>query len=426
MTVTAIKRTDSVWHHLAFRSYLAGQSASLSGSAISTIALPTLAVVDLHASTSQVAQLSFLGQLPSFLVALPAGALADRTAKRPLMITGDLAAAVILSSVPIAAVLGTLTIGHLYGVVVLLGTAKVIHDAAAISYLPALVEPQLLQQANSRIGAVFAVADSAGSNLGAALVGLVGTARSVIADVVSYLVSAWCILRIRTPESRRTPSRRRVAADIWVGLTYVASHPTIRSLILALSACSFALGILNTYWAYYLLTDLRFSPTALGVVMGAGGIGSLAGALLAPRIARRTGPGPMIVAGFAVVAAAQIPLLLARPGRGWQTVLAAALVIQLFATAAAGTTQRSIRQIICTPHLQGRMQQTSTWVTAGARPGAALLAGALAAGLGVRTTLAFGTILLTVPVLVLWFSPIRALNQMPTPVSAQHLSKEQR
>lgn len=95
---------------------------------------------------------------------------------------------------------------------------------------------------------------------------------------------------------------------------------------------------MNTYWAYYLLDRLGASPSAFGVIMGAGGV---AGALLAPRIAARIGVGPTIIVGFAVSPLAQVPLLCAGPGPR-QIVLAATLTVQLFWATASGTSQRSL------------------------------------------------------------------------------------
>ncbi|WP_255306216.1 MFS transporter [Streptomyces sp. Wb2n-11] len=394
---------------------VASECASLSGSAVSTVALPTLAVLELHASTTQIATLAFLGQLPNAVVALPAGALSDRHAKRPQMITADLTAAAALSTIPAAAFAGVLGIGQLYAVAVILGITKIVHGAAAISYLPVLVEPHLLQGANSRLGAASSVADSAGSNAGAALVGAVGTARSLLADVLSYLISALLVWRIRTPEPVAAPAegRRSLVRDIWEGLRYVAGQPMIRTVIGALSTLSFGLAIMNTYWAYHLFVGLHVSPTAFGVIMGIGGAGSLAGALLAPRIASRIGLGPTIIIGFAVSPLAQVPLLLAGPGLRWQIALAGTLAVQLFWATASGASQRPLRQILCEP----RMQAASTTVTAGARPLAAAAAGALVLCLGVRSTLAIGAALQIVPVILLLFSPVRALRDMPVPPS---------
>ncbi|MGW4232236.1 MFS transporter [Streptomyces sp. NPDC004980] len=321
------------------RRLVASECASLSGSAVSTVALPTLAVLELHASTTQIAALAFLGQLPNAVVALPAGALSDRYAKRPQMIAANLTAAAGLATIPASSFAGVLSIGQLYAVAVVLGITKIVHDAAAISYLPVLVEPHLLQGANSRLGASSSVADSAGSNAGAALV---GAAYSLLADVLSDLLSALLVWRIRTPEPVAAPlpgARRSLARDIGEGLRYVAGQPTIRTVIAALSTLSFGLAVMNTYWAYYLLAGLHVSPTAFGVIMGVGGAGSLAGALLAPRIASRIGIGPTIIIGFAVSPLAQIPLLLAGPGLRWQIALAGTLAVQLFWATASGTSQ---------------------------------------------------------------------------------------
>ncbi|MEU9069866.1 MULTISPECIES: MFS transporter [Streptomyces] len=167
-----------------------------------------------------------------------------------------------------------------------------------------------------------------------------------------------------------------------------------------------------------LLRSLAMSATVFGVVLGLGALGAAAGALTAPALARRYGPGPMMLAALAITPLTQLPLLLASPGLDWQITIGAALFLQLACAGAAGTTQRSIRQIVTSTGMQARMQAVSTWLTSGTRPVAALLAGALGTWIGVRPALTAGTLLLLVPLVVLARSPIRALRQMPDPPSA--------
>jgi predicted MFS family arabinose efflux permease len=413
VTVAARAAKATAWSSPAFRFLLGSEAVTLSGSAVSTVALPALAVLELRASTTEVAVLAFFGQLPS-AVALWAGALSDRHPKRPQMIASDLAAAGALVTIPAAALAGALTVGQLCAVAVVLGAAKVLRDAAAISLLPVLVDPGQLHDANAKIGAASSVADSAGTNAGAVLVGAVGPARSVLADALSFVASAVLIWRMRVPEAATVPrARTGLARDIVDGVRYVARQPTIRTVIAALSTLSFGLAIMNTYWAYYLLDRLGISPSAFGVIMGVGGAGGVAGALLAPRIAAWIGIGPTIIVGFAVSPLAQVPLLCAGPGLRWQIVLAAALAGQLFWATASGTSQRSLRQAVCDPAFQGRMQSASTTLTAGARPLAAAIAGGLVFLLDVRATLAVGALLQVVPVVLLLASPIRALREIP-------------
>ncbi|MGW5927706.1 MFS transporter [Streptomyces anulatus] len=415
MTVAGQKSKATAWSRPAFRFLLGSEAVTLSGSAVSAVALPALAVLELRASTSEVAVLAFFGSLPN-AAALWAGALSDRHPKRPQLIASDLAAAGALVTVPAAAFAGMLSVGQLCAVAIVLGAAKVVHDAAAISLLPAVVDPDQLQDANAKLGAASSVADSAGTNAGAALVGALGAARSVLVDAVSFLVSAVLLWRMRVPETATTPDAARpgLVRDIADGVRYVARQPTIRTVIAALATLSFGLAIMNTYWAYYLLDRVGASPAAFGVIMGVGGAGGVAGALLAPRISARIGIGPTIIVGFAVSPLAQVPLLLAGTGLRWQIVLAATLAGQLFWATVSGTSQRSLRQAVCDPSFQGRMQSASTTLTAGARPLAAATAGGLVLALEVRATLAIGALLQVIPVVLLLASPIRTLRKIPT------------
>ncbi|MET9952790.1 MFS transporter [Streptomyces sp. NPDC006339] len=249
MTVAAGTHKTTAWALPAYRYLLGSEAVTLAGSGVSAVALPALAVLELRATAGQVATLAFLGQLPSTL-ALWAGALSDRHAKRFQLLVSDLVAAAALTTIPAAALAGVLTIGQLYGVTLAMGAAKVVRDAAAISLLPAIVAPHLLHDANSRLGAASSVADSAGSNVGAALVGAVGAARSLLVDATSFLASAWLVWRIRAPEPHMSPvgaeKSRGLIRDISAGVRYVIGQPTIRTVIAALAVLSFGLALIKS------------------------------------------------------------------------------------------------------------------------------------------------------------------------------------
>ncbi|MFB7592280.1 MFS transporter [Streptomyces sp. NPDC056169] len=406
----------SLWRHRDFRRYLTGQTAGVAGSSISSTAIPVLAVLTLDATAGQVAWLACMGQLPPALLALHAGALADRYSKRRQMIAGDLVSAVALATVPVVAALGMLTLTQLMVVAAVQGAAGVLHDAAGISLLPQLVDRSLIQRSNSRVGALFALVATEGSSLGAALTALLGPARALLGDVASYLLSAWCTTRIQVRETPPAPAgRRRLRTEIAEGLRYVHGDHRLSVLTWVNATTSLALAMLNTLWALYLLRVLEMSATAFGVVLGLGALGAAVGAWSAPAVAGRYGPGPMMTGALALTPLTQIPLLLASPGLGWEIGIGSALFLQLACAGAAGTTQRSIRQIITEPRMQARMQAVSTWLTSGARPVGALLAGGIGTWAGVRPALAVGACLLVVPLTVLSRSPLRTLRQMPGP-----------
>lgn len=402
----------SLWRHADFRKYWGGQAATVAGFGITTIGTSVIAVVDLHAPTLHVALIAVAGKLPPLLLSLHAGVLADRCRKRPLIIGCDVLCAVTLTSVPLAQVFAGVTLAQLYAVAFLVAAFQVIGSNASISYLPALLRGDQLKEGNAKLGAANSLADLAGNNLGGLLVTLLGAARAIALDAVSYLVCALCVLRIshREPEPARRPAGTSQWKEIREGLDHTLRAPLVRSIVLTNATTSFALAACSALWSLYLLRVLLWSPAALGIVMGAGGIGGFLGALVWRPLERRWGAGPVMLTALAVHPLAQLPLLVVGPGLAGQFAIGAGLLIQTGAAVAHGGLQRSVRQELCPDHLQGRAQATGSWLTCGARPLAALLAGTLGTLLGLRPTLGAITCLLCVPFVLLWCSPVRSLR----------------
>ncbi|MFH9745121.1 MFS transporter [Streptomyces anulatus] len=402
--------------HRSFRAYWLGEATSRMGSSLYAVALPVIAAVELDATPGQVSTLASVVLAPVFVLALPAGVIGDRYSKRHLMVITDLLAAAVVATVPLCWALGTLSVSLLYVVGLLLGALTVLHQAAALALVPELVEPVLLHRANSWIMAAFAVAGSAGPFGGTAAVSLLGAARCLLLDSASYLVSAWWVSQI-PPTPVRPPDgpRPRLIEAIREGVTHVMRDRIQRPLVLTTTVHAYAEGIVVTFFAYYLLAELGVSSTGLGLVMGAVGTGSLAGALAAPRLERRAGPGTVLLIGLAAYPLCGLPLVLTSSGSTTSVVtLAAAGAFQAAAGTAAGSTQRTLRQHTCPPEMQSRVQQTSVWLVAGARLLAALSAGAIAHAGGVRAALITGIALHIAPAVLLWVSPVRRLTAMPT------------
>lgn len=398
-----------------FQAYWLGEATSLAGTSVYAVALPVIAAMELGASPGQVSALASAVLAPGFVLALPAGVAGDRHPKKRLMVGTDLMAAGAVAAVPVSWAVGALSMPVLYGVALLLGALTVLHQAAAIAIVPELVEPGLVHAANGRVMAAYAVARSVGTYGGTAAVSLLGAARCLLLDSCSYLVSAWCASRIPAATAGR-PShpRLRMVTSIREGIAHVMRDEFQRPLVLTMAFHAFAEGIGVTYFAYYLLTVLKVGSFGLGVVTGATGTGSLLGALAARRQAGRLGPGAVLLVGFAAYPLCSTPVLLAQPGAGWLIVLAAVGALQAAASTAAAATQRSIRQELCPPHLQSRVQQTSVWLVSGSRLLAALTGGAIAHVAGVWAALLASVLLLLCPVVMLWASPVRQLAVMPS------------
>src|SRR5438105_1651429 len=154
-----------LWSHRDFLKLWTGQSISELGSQISALAIPWLAAVELHAKALEFAVLGMLGFLPFILFALPAGVWVDRLRRRPILIAGDAARAVLLAYIPVAWALGILDIWQLMALQFAIGICTVFFDIAYQSYLPALVDREQLVEGNSKLQTTASAAQIGGPGL---------------------------------------------------------------------------------------------------------------------------------------------------------------------------------------------------------------------------------------------------------------------
>src|SRR4051794_6045022 len=148
--------------HREFLKLWIGQAVSASGSAITTVAMPLVAVVTLGASPVEMGLLSALTVVPHLVFGLPAGVWVNRWSRRRVMIVADLGRAVLLGAIPVLSAVGLLRMEHLYVVAVLAGVLTLLSDTASMTLLPALVPRSALMQANSASMLNQTVASTAG------------------------------------------------------------------------------------------------------------------------------------------------------------------------------------------------------------------------------------------------------------------------
>ncbi len=408
------RRREGLWRHHDFLNLWAAQSVSLVGSQITLLALPLAAALQLRASPVQMGLLAAAAEAPFLLASLPAGVWVDRARRRPLLVAADLGRALLLLSVPLAAVVGTLRIEQLYAVAFGVGLLNVLFDVAHYAYVPALLPRDLLVDGNSKLQVSYSVADSAGPGLAGGLVQLLSAPAAVLVDAATYLVSALLLRRIKTPEAPPQPAtgeglRRQIAE----GLRALLGHPLLRPIVLASAVIGlFARGVLALY-VLFATRELGIGPATLGLVFAAGGVGAIPGAFLAARAARRFGTGPVILGGWFV---GGLALLLVPIASGpWAVpLLAASQLLAGGVGTVANVNQWSLRQAVTPDHLQGRVTAGHRFLVYGAEPVGALLAGFLAAGIGLRPALLVCALGAAAGPLVALFSPLRRLREQPS------------
>ena len=404
-------RDVTVSGRAAFRWLWAGQTASVFGTAVSALAVPTIAIVTLGASPFAVGALQAI-QFAAFpLLGLVAGVWVDRWSRRRTMLVADVVRALALGSIPVAAFAHVLGYAQLLVVAACVGVASVFFDVAYQSLLPSVVDPDDLESANARLQATDSGAQIAGAGLAGALIAAVGAPVAVIVDAASYVVSIASLLVLRVRETHQRGAGEPPAAffaSLREGVGVVFGSPVLLRIAGATATSNFGFGMTISVYLLFLYRTLHLSPAVAGTLMALSNIG-FAGALLAPKIARRFGPGRTMIGAMSVGMASQVlvPLALVAPP------LPLLFLAELAITACVpiyNVTQVSLRQRMIPAAQLGRANATLKTIVWGTLPVSMLLGGALANRVGIVPTLVAGVIVACSAVLWLLGAPILALR----------------
>ncbi|MGW3076082.1 MFS transporter [Kitasatospora sp. NPDC001132] len=401
--------------HRDFRLLLTGAAAAQTGSQVTLVALPLVAVMVLDATPFQVGLLTAAETAAFLLVGLPAGAWLDRMRKLPVLIRADVVRCLAVGSIPPAAAFGVLTMPQLYVVALVTGVATVFFDVAHQSFLPAVLPREQLVGGNGALETVRSSAQIAGPGLGGGLVQLLGAPLAIVADACGYLASALLLVRIKAEEPRPEPAPgRSLRAEVGEGVRFVLGHPLLRAIATATATSNLFSAVLTAVQTVFWVRVLDLSPGAIGVLLSVSAVGGLAGALCAGQLARWIGQARLI--WVSTVVTAPFALLWPLSGSGAGVVLfGLASGVVLFGAVAYNVAQVSFRQSVCPPELLGRMNATMRFLVWGTLPIGALVGGVVADAAGPRTALwlcAAGFLLVPLPLLL---SPLRRMRELPGP-----------
>ncbi len=387
-------------------------AVSLMGTQVSLLALPLTALAALDASPSQVALLAAAGTAPFLVFGLPAGAWVDLWSRRALMVTADLVRGVLLASVPLAWLLGVLTLGQLYVVAFAIGSLSVLFDVASLTVLPALVPRRQIAAANGRLEAARAVAQTSGPGLGGVLVQLLTAPVAVVIDAFSYLVSGVLLRGLPpVPPAGRPVEREPLVRQVTAGLAFCLRHRYIRPLALGAAWMNLWVEAFMAILVTYAVRDLGLSAATAGVVLAGSNIGYLLGSLLVPRLNRAWGVGRSIAVG----AALQVGFVVAALARFglpafWLTV---GLAISAAGTGIWNVDAVSLRQATTPAPMLARMNASNRFLIWGTLPLGAALGAWLASTIGLADTALLAAVAAPVSALPVLFSAVRGVGAIP-------------
>ncbi|MEU2428477.1 MFS transporter [Streptomyces sp. NPDC007861] len=417
------RKGGALWRDAEFLKFWTGEGISQVGAQVTTLALPLTAVLTLDASSSEVGLVNAASYAPFLLVTLLVGVWVDRVRRRPLMIMANAGRALLVTAVPLLAVLDLLRIEYVYVAALLIGALTVVFDVAYQSYLPTLIGKEHLVEGNSKLQGTSSLAQIGGPGLAGLLIGWVTAPYALLINGASYLVSVVTLLAVRRTEPEPVAPERRTGLWRSVGdgvrIIWDSAH---------LRACALQSGLYNLCWmslqtvfVLYAARQLGLSPGTIGLLLGTGAVGSLGGSLVAKGLKRALGLGPAILGALLLccVAPAIIPFAPANGG-----LVSLALFVAAFALIGAGGTMAnihiiSLRQSITPDELLGRMNAGYRFVSWGTLPLGALLGGWLGDVIGLRPTLFATAAAFLSAVLVVLASPVWRLKDFPAQITAR-------
>lgn len=411
----ASRRIGGLWRHRDFRLLWIGETVSQFGSVATTVAIPLVAVTVLDASAFAVGLLSAAVWLPWLLFGLPAGAWVDRLPRRPLMLWCDLISLVLLASVPFAAWFGVLTLPHLITVAFLAGVSALFFSTAYQVFLPAVVSEKDLSEANAKMQGSESAAQVGGPGLGGLLAQAFGAVTSLVADAITFAVSAFCLLRMKVNEPRpEKPARKKtsIISDIREGLRYTIADPYLRPLVLYSGTSNLADSALQAVLIVFLVREIGVDAATVGGLVALTGVGGILGAMLASKIAARLGTARTVLTAEICAMPFALLIPMTTPGPGLALFVIGTLVVNA-GIAVSDVIVGTFRQSYTPRHLLGRITASDRWVSYGTMPIGAVLGGTLASVLGAQSGIWIAAALQAIGPLILLTGPMRKSRDLP-------------
>jgi MFS family permease len=305
----------SLWRNRDYLLLWSGQALSDIGGAVSELAFPLLVLAVTH-SPAQAGFVAALRALPATLFSLLAGVLVDRWDRKWLMLVCDAGRALSLASIPVAYTLGHLTIWQLSMTAFLEGTLMIVFKLAKTATVPQVVTRAQLTTAVAQEEFVEGTTALFGPSLSGVLYTL-GAMFPFLTDALSYLISIVTLVLIRTPFQReRASTGRNVWAEIAEGVLWVWHQPFLLTMTLLMGAGAFVFSG-NALIIIILAQQQHASAVIIGLIFAVGGVGSILGSWLSPRLEHRLTVGQSIllcrwyfVLSWPLYALAPFPLVL--------------------------------------------------------------------------------------------------------------------
>ncbi len=390
--------------HREFRLFWFGQMVSLTGTWVQSVAQQWL-VLKLTGSAFKLGLVTTVQFIPLLLLSLVGGVIADRVAKRNLLLATQIVACLLAIALGTLVRTGQVKFWHVLVFAAALGTVNAFYTPARQAFVPELVDTEAMLNAVALNSAIFNGARVVGPAVGGVLVAAVGLSLNFYLNAASYAAVIIGLLLIRPRAPRADARAENMIHNLREGLIYIKAAPIVLTLLALVGIASlFAINfsILLPLFAEYVL---HIGSSGYGFLMAAMGVGSLVGSLFLAFLTRQEYARRLVYVGAMTLTVGEIML-------GFSRIVGVSvgllIVIGLSQTLFTTTANTSI--LTLTPRrLQGRVMSVYSLMFLGMTPFGSFLMGSIAERFGAPAAMiAGGAVTLLFTALVFAYRTLRS------------------
>ncbi|MET9509987.1 MFS transporter [Streptomyces flavidovirens] len=420
--MTTTERLPSPLRVPAFRSLWLGETVAGLGFQSTQFLLPLLALTAAGSSATGAGLVSAAQFVPVIVFSLVAGATVGRVSVKVLLITCNVLRGLTMGVLGIVAHAAGPGIGLLMAVAFVVGALTVFHDIGHQAAVPHSLAAGRLTEGNGLLEASYSVAQMAGPAVAGYTLQEFGLPATAAATAVVFTVALLCFLPLRlTPAAgaEATPALRSVLK----GLRFTWRHRALRDLCVQSALFNLHEQALITAFMVFAVRSLGLSSGMVGVIVGLGSVGALAGSLWVGRYAARLHVGAAVTWSLTVSALSLLAgVLLALTGPAVPA-LAGAFVVNGLALAVYNVYALSLRGVLAPPERLGVVMAGYRLVSMAPIPLGAVIGGALAQSAGPGAAMAVITASLTLASFALRRSPLRRIRRLTDPAAESSLER---
>ena len=356
------------------------------------VAAGPLLALQLTNDSRLIAAVTFAAMLPWLVLSLPAGVYLDRHDRQKIMYRANLVRGLVFTLIAVSAANDTLNIYLLIAASAVAGVCELFFDMSSQAILPAIVDEESLELANSRLYISQIISNGfIGLPLGAWIF-VIAISAPFAVNAVALVIAAILIRSIKVKNTAIIEQTKApFSSELKQGLIWLWKHDLLRTLAIMLGVANMCGMFAHAVFVKFVRDELGLGARGFGILLAAISIGSILGGLVGESVSKRLGSTVALITAYVIFGLSDLI-----PGifpQIWAVAISG--VVMSIAGTIWNVITVSMRQRLIPPELFGRVNSVYRFIGTGTTAIGALIGGQIAYNFGLRATyLASGVLLL--------------------------------